>query len=106
VTNLQRRLRKLEVLIIDDAGLVPHSPKWLAYWTEQVDKLFAGEALGPGVRIPLGAWDAVYATANAAVAPVAATSSRKICIAPALYGAVCQAFRSYPLFKEGLKLLG
>ena len=33
MSNLQRRLKKLEALLTDDAGLVPHSPQWLAYWT-------------------------------------------------------------------------
>ena len=26
-------------------GLIPHSPRWLAYWTSQMAKLFAGEEL-------------------------------------------------------------
>ena len=26
----------------DDRGLIPHSPRWLAYWTERIDRIVAG----------------------------------------------------------------
>ena len=41
--NLQRRLKKLEALFNDDNGLVPYSPKWLAYWTERIDSILTGD---------------------------------------------------------------
>jgi len=31
-SNLGRRLKKLEVELTDESGLVPHSAKWRAYW--------------------------------------------------------------------------
>jgi hypothetical protein len=30
--SLERRLRKLETLLTDSFGLVPHSSEWLNYW--------------------------------------------------------------------------
>lgn len=36
VTNLQRRLKNLELLLTDPSGLVPHSRQWLAYWDKQM----------------------------------------------------------------------
>jgi hypothetical protein len=42
MTNLQRRLKKLEGGLTDPAGLVPHSKKWLIYWDRQYD-LFLSE---------------------------------------------------------------
>ena len=35
MTNLQRRLKKLEEVLTDPAGLVPHTQKWLEYWDRQ-----------------------------------------------------------------------
>ena len=35
MTNLQRRLRKIEAQLTDPSGLVPHTPKWLEYWDRQ-----------------------------------------------------------------------
>lgn len=32
MTNLERRLRKIETCLTDASGLVPHSRKWLVYW--------------------------------------------------------------------------
>jgi len=43
MSKLQRRLKKLESLLTDDAGLVPGSPQWLAYWTERADKILNGD---------------------------------------------------------------
>jgi hypothetical protein len=37
---------KLEALLTDDAGLVPGSEQWLAYWTERVDRILRGEVKG------------------------------------------------------------
>jgi hypothetical protein len=38
VTSLRRRLKKLEALLTDPSGLVPHSEKWLEYWERWFDK--------------------------------------------------------------------
>ena len=43
MSNLQRRLRKLEALLTDDAGLVPGTPQWLSHWTERADQIFRGD---------------------------------------------------------------
>jgi len=59
MTNLGRRLTKLEALLTDDAGLIPHSPRWLAYWTERIDELESGQDLPNGCKIPLEAVDAI-----------------------------------------------
>lgn len=36
MTNLERRLRKIEGCLTDTSGLVPHSRKWLLYWDRQM----------------------------------------------------------------------
>jgi hypothetical protein len=38
VTNLRRRLKKLEAKLTDPTGLVPHSQKWLEYWQRWIDR--------------------------------------------------------------------
>ena len=58
-SNLQRRLRKLEAQLTDQSQLVPHTQKWLLYWTEQLGKLFTGEIQTLNPLMPLEAWDAV-----------------------------------------------
>jgi hypothetical protein len=50
MSRLQGRLRKLEAVMADDRGPVPHSPCWLAYWTSQLEKLLAGEDLAAHSR--------------------------------------------------------
>jgi len=37
MTNLQRRLRKLETKLTDRSGFVPHSKEWFRYWNDQLD---------------------------------------------------------------------
>ena len=65
MSRLQSRLRKLEAVMTDDRGLIPHSPRWLAYWTERINRIVAGaEPSTPGC-IPLDAFDAVLAAARA-----------------------------------------
>jgi hypothetical protein len=61
MSNLQRRLKKLEALLTDDAGLVPGSQRWLDYWLEQFDRTVRGEeARG----VPLAIFDAIVAAAE------------------------------------------
>ncbi len=55
MSNLQRRLQKLEALLTDDAGLVPGSPGWLAYWTERLDKFIARDDDAKDFKFPLQA---------------------------------------------------
>lgn len=43
MSNLLRRLRKLEAQLTDSTRLVPHSPAWLAYWTREVEAVIADE---------------------------------------------------------------
>jgi hypothetical protein len=59
MTNLQRRLRKLEAQLTDSCGLVPHSQKWLEYWEQRIYRMFTGEEPGTPGSIPLEAFDAV-----------------------------------------------
>ena len=66
VSNLNRRLKKLEALMTDEAGLVPHSPQWLAYWTERTDKILNGEEEVMGCLIPLEVLDAIIEVAESA----------------------------------------
>ena len=43
MTNLQRRMKKLEGVMTDPVGLVPHSQKWLKYWDRQYYLFLAGK---------------------------------------------------------------
>jgi len=59
MTNLNRRLKKLEALRVTDAsGLLPHSQGWLEYWEEQV-QLYAAGRLPKGFLFPLSALESV-----------------------------------------------
>jgi hypothetical protein len=69
MTNLERRLKKLEAGLIDNAGLVPYSPRWRAVWLERMEELFGGEdsdppvvpSWGPGERLTIEQWDYLVA---------------------------------------------
>jgi hypothetical protein len=65
MSNLNRRLKKLEELMTDDSGLVPGSARWMAYWTERVDKILAGDDEVKG-QIPLEVFDAIVKAADSA----------------------------------------
>ena len=43
MTNLQRRLKKLEAYLTDPSGLVPHTQKWLEYWDRQFNLFLTGQ---------------------------------------------------------------
>ena len=45
MTNLQRRLKKLEAVLTDPVGLVPHTKKWLEYWDRQFYLYMTGQDL-------------------------------------------------------------
>jgi hypothetical protein len=66
MSNLNRRLKKLEALITDDSGLVPGSARWMAYWTERVDKILAGDDEVRGCLIPLEVFDAIIKAGDSA----------------------------------------
>lgn len=59
MSNLNRRLKKLEALLTDDAGLMPNSPRWMAYGTERADKILQGDDEVRGCQIPLDLVDAI-----------------------------------------------
>jgi hypothetical protein len=44
MTNLQRRLRKLEAQLTDSCGLVPYSQKWLHHWEQRIYRMLTGTA--------------------------------------------------------------
>ena len=65
MTNLQRRLRKLEANIVDSHGLIPNTPEWLGFWTEKLDRLDAGEEVDL-TGITLAVTDAIILAADLA----------------------------------------
>jgi hypothetical protein len=66
MSNLQRRLKKLEALVTDDTGLVPGSPRWLAYWNERLNKFIAREDDAKDYKFPLEVIRAYIQTAEPA----------------------------------------
>ena len=65
MTNLLKRVRKLEARSTDIRGFVPYSEEWHNYWGERLDKLLAGE-LPEWERIPLEYIDSVREAAESA----------------------------------------
>jgi hypothetical protein len=57
MTNLQRRLRKLEGQLTDGSGLVPHSQKWLHHWEQRIYRMLTGKEPGAPGCIPLEAYE-------------------------------------------------
>jgi hypothetical protein len=45
MARLERRLRKLEARLTDRSRLVPHTQRWLGYWTTRLDMLANGAEL-------------------------------------------------------------
>jgi hypothetical protein len=68
MSNILRRLRKLETRLTDFSGLAPQSGAWLDYWSHRIDRLLGGEGLGDTGRIPLEAIDALVAASMAETA--------------------------------------
>jgi hypothetical protein len=54
MTNLERRLKKLEALLTDSSALVPYSPRWFEYWDEQMYFVLTGREVKPGKLSPEG----------------------------------------------------
>lgn len=50
--NALRRLRKLEASFTDRSGLIPHSPAWMRYWTQELENALANDQW-PKKPIPL-----------------------------------------------------
>jgi len=65
MTNLLRRVRKLEARLKDISGLAPHSEEWFNHWERKLDQLLAGE-LPERERIPLEYIDSVREAAESA----------------------------------------
>ena len=66
MSDLNRRLKKLEAVMTDDSGFVPESARWIAYWAERFDKIIAGDYDVKGCLIPLEVFDAIIKAANEA----------------------------------------
>ncbi|HEY4359595.1 MAG TPA: hypothetical protein VGN17_01435 [Bryobacteraceae bacterium] len=62
--NLERRLTRLEALLTDDHGSIPHSPQWRANWTERIDNMLTGEEPHTRGILPLEALDMILAEAD------------------------------------------
>jgi hypothetical protein len=55
MTNLRRRLKKLEASFTDATGLAPHSPAWTEHWNREIDRVLAEPEYRPNPLIPLEA---------------------------------------------------
>jgi len=65
MSNILRRLRKLETRLTDLSGLVPHSEAGLDYWGHRIEQLLDGVGQRETARIPLEAVDAIVAASTA-----------------------------------------
>lgn len=59
MSNLLRRLQKLEARLTDASGLKPNSPEWQAYWEKKLAEIANGHEPGKPGCIPLEVWDAL-----------------------------------------------
>jgi len=57
MSNLLRRLRKLEAQLTDRSGLMPNTKPWWDYWSPRIENLITGDA--PDQKIPLEVIDAL-----------------------------------------------
>ena len=62
MTNLQRRLKKLETRGSDASHLVPHSAEWLKYWKDWLDLYNDDPTFRPRERMPIEAARAIMAS--------------------------------------------
>jgi hypothetical protein len=60
MSNVARRLKRLEAQMTDRSGYVPHSEAWFQYWSERHDQLLSGDAQAVS-RIPLAYLDDLLA---------------------------------------------
>ena len=64
MSNLHRRLHKLEAKMTDRNGLAPHSAAWFAHWNERYDR-FLTTGDGDAIQgMPLAYVDAIVAGAK------------------------------------------
>jgi hypothetical protein len=61
MTNLRRRLGKLEAQLIDSSGLVPHSQRWLEYWERWLERYSSDPDFQPQDLMPVEAARAIIA---------------------------------------------
>lgn len=59
MSNILRRLQKLEALLTDASGLKPNSQEWQAYWEQKLERIARGDEPGKPGCVPLEAWDAL-----------------------------------------------
>jgi hypothetical protein len=59
MTKLDGRLKKLESLLTDVSGLVPHTKKWLDYWTRWFECSIRDSNSRRGEKMPLDAARAI-----------------------------------------------
>jgi hypothetical protein len=59
MTNLERRLCKLEAQLIDSSGLVPPTQKWLEYWRDWLDRSTNDPTFQPQELMPVEAARAI-----------------------------------------------
>jgi hypothetical protein len=64
MSNLVRRVRKLETRLTDFTGLVTHSQEWFAFWEERIGQIAAGEGPCFAGRIPLAVIDFIIEAAE------------------------------------------
>ncbi len=55
MTSFERRLQKLEELLTDSTGLVPHSQEWLNYWRSWFVRRNSDPDFRPRYGMPLEA---------------------------------------------------
>jgi hypothetical protein len=55
MTNLHRRLKKLEAVLTDVTGLTPHTGKWLEHWRRWLDRTVHDPDFRPTETMPLEA---------------------------------------------------
>ncbi|HEV2199999.1 MAG TPA: hypothetical protein VGR73_09260 [Bryobacteraceae bacterium] len=64
-SKVERRLQKLEAVLTDDSQAVPHTHKWLIYWTHQIGKYMSEERKPVTPFIPVEAYRAVLKACEA-----------------------------------------
>jgi hypothetical protein len=57
MSNLRRRLRKLESRLLDDSGLIPGTQEWMDFWEIKAARIIIGEEEG---HIPIAFVDAMH----------------------------------------------
>jgi hypothetical protein len=57
MSNVLRRLQKLEARLTDGSGFAPHSEAWLEYWKEKLDRFLTKRDASALHGMPIGALD-------------------------------------------------